>query len=272
MKRFIYILMMVMLVFTVFTACGNRPGNLPAPPPPPPPPQASPPQSSRPADPPQIHSPRNYTPDEAAAHNAALRDSDVRLIQFEEQRADAPIATIDTSAGRIRVVLYPEHAPKAVENFITHSRNGYYNGMSFSRVIRNFLIQSGAPNDGEPVSVFGEPFESEYSLDLWNFRGALVMVNSGAHRPDTNTSEFMIIQAGFVSESTIEAMKAAGYPQKVIDKYAEVGGVPGFDWRNTVFGMVIEGMNIVDTIAASETDAMNNPIRPVIISSITIRD
>ena len=270
MKKYLYILCAAILIMAAFCACADRPGSsgssaslVPTAPS-----QSAAPQSSAPA---AIHSPRQYTAAEAAVNNAAINDSDIRLIQFEQPRADAPVAVMETSAGRITMVLYPEQAPKAVENFITHSKNGYYNGLGFSRVIRDFIIQGGAPNDGEPQSVFGGPFESEYSLDLWSFRGALVMVNSGAHRPDTNLSEFFIVSASYVSGSVLEMMQEAGYPQKVLEKYAEVGGIPGFDWRNTVFGMVIEGMDIVDQIAAGKTDAINNPLETVIISSITIR-
>ena len=103
-------------------------------------------------------------------------------------------AVIETSMGSITVMLFPEQAPKAVENFITHAKEGYYDGLIFHRVIQDFMIQGGDPNGtgtgGE--SIWGESFEDEFSDSLHNFRGALCMANSGI---DTNGSQFFIVQA-----------------------------------------------------------------------------
>ena len=90
--------------------------------------------------------------------------------------ADGEItATINTTLGAIRVKLFPEEAPKAVENFITHAKNGYYDGIIFHRVIKDFMIQGGDPNGtgmgGE--SIWGRPFEDEFTPKLHNLRGAL---------------------------------------------------------------------------------------------------
>ncbi|MEG0753290.1 MAG: peptidylprolyl isomerase [Angelakisella sp.] len=98
-----------------------------------------------------------------------------------------------TSMGDIEIMLFPEEAPKAVENFITHAKAGYYDNLIFHRVIDNFMIQGGDPNGtgtgGE--SIWGEAFEDEFSDSLHNFRGALSMANSG---PNTNGSQFFIVQ------------------------------------------------------------------------------
>ena len=215
--------------------------------------------------------PKSYSVEEAAKLNATLDDSEIKLVQTEEPNAAQPVATIKTSAGDITIVLYPEEAPKAVENFISHAKSGYYNGQSFYKAIENFVIQTGKPDGADAKSASGEPFESEYSLNLWSFRGALVMVNDGAAKPHTNKSEFMIVQPGFVSAEIISQMEAANYPEKVLEHYKEVGGLPGFDWHNTVFGMVTEGMEVVDAIAAAELGEDGNPAKPVIIHSIAVR-
>ena len=121
--------------------------------------------------------------------------------------ADGEItATINTTLGAIRVKLFPEEAPKAVENFITHAKNGYYDGIIFHRVIKDFMIQGGDPNGtgmgGE--SIWGRPFEDEFTPKLHNLRGALSMANAG---PCTNGSQFFIVQANTVDPSLLMQMK-----------------------------------------------------------------
>ncbi|MEG1875584.1 MAG: peptidylprolyl isomerase [Angelakisella sp.] len=99
-----------------------------------------------------------------------------------------------TSKGEITLALYPEQAPKAVENFLTHAKKGYYDGLTFHRVLNDFMIQGGDP-DGTGMggkSIWDAPFEDEFSDNLHNFRGALSMANSGT---DTNGSQFFIVQA-----------------------------------------------------------------------------
>ena len=103
-------------------------------------------------------------------------------------------ATIKTNKGDIRIILFPDAAPKTVENFVTHSKDGYYDGVVFHRVIDGFMIQGGDPTatgrGGE--SIWGRPFEDEFSVDYHNLRGALSMANAG---PNTNGSQFFIVQA-----------------------------------------------------------------------------
>ena len=190
------------------------------------------------------------------------------LVQFEEPGEDSVIATIKTSMGEFRAVLYPEYAPKAVENFKTHAENGYYNGLTFHRVIKDFMVQSGDPKgDGTGgESIWGRPFPDEFSADLWNFRGALSMANSG---PNTNGSQFFIVQAKEVPEEMLDQMKEAGFPENVIEKYKEVGGTPWLDHKHTVFGYIYSGMDTVDKIANVEVDENDKPVESVIIEEIT---
>ena len=192
----------------------------------------------------------------------------ITLKQFESPEPGSEIATMKTSMGDIKVMFFPSDAPLAVENFITHAKEGYYDGLTFHRVIDDFMIQGGDPNGngtgGE--SIWGEPFEDEFSLSLWPFRGALAMANAGE---DTNGSQFFIVQCPTVTEDMAASMEAAGYGQKVIDKFLEVGGTPHLSLRHTVFGQVLEGMDVVDAIAAVETDENDKPVEDVIIESIT---
>ena len=114
------------------------------------------------------------------------------------------VAVIKTNLGDIKVKFFPEHAPKAVENFITHAKNGYYNGLTFHRVIKEFMIQGGDPNGtgtgGE--SIWGTAFEDEFDQKLLNVYGSLAMANSGVN---TNGSQFFINHNGKIQKSTEKA-------------------------------------------------------------------
>lgn len=193
------------------------------------------------------------------------------MIQFEKTIPGEKIAVMKTTMGEIKLRLFPQQAPKAVENFLTHTENGYYNGLKFHRVIPGFMIQGGDPEGtgmgGE--SIWGKPFEDEFSMDLWNFRGALSMANSG---PNTNGSQFFIVQAPEVDEGMLEQMEGAGFPKSVIEQYKAVGGTPWLDRRHTVFGQVISGMDVVDAIAAVECNSRDMPKKDVIVKEIVIQE
>ena len=181
-------------------------------------------------------------------------------------------AVIKTNMGDMSFELFPQAAPKAVENFVRHSENGYYNGLIFHRVIKDFMIQGGDPTGtgmgGE--SVFGSSFEDEFSIDARNYYGALSMANAG---PNTNGSQFFIVQAKDVPDSLLsqmEQLKDNGFPQQVIDTYKEAGGTPWLDFHHTVFGRLISGADVLDSIAAVECDADDKPLSDVVISTIEI--
>lgn len=132
-------------------------------------------------------------PTEVGGEGLALMEQMTAALEGTGDYADNPTASIETSEGTIRVRLFPKEAPKAVENFLTHAREGYYDGLTFHRVINDFMLQGGDPNgDGTGgESIWGGPFEDEFSPVLRNFRGALSMANSGAN---TNGSQFFIVQ------------------------------------------------------------------------------
>ena len=97
--------------------------------------------------------------------------------QLDPPEAGEEIAVLTTNMGEIKIRLFPDVAPKAVENFTTHIKEGYYDGLTFHRVIEGFMIQGGDPNgDGTGgESIWGEPFEDEFSENLLNLRGSLAM-------------------------------------------------------------------------------------------------
>ena len=121
------------------------------------------------------------------------------------EKKDGKKAVIKTNRGDMTFVLLDEAAPKAVENFITHAKNGYYDGLIFHRVIQDFMIQGGDPTGTGcgGASIWGKPFEDEFALDARNYYGALSMANSG---PGTNGSQFFIVQNSQAPTQDIDAL------------------------------------------------------------------
>lgn len=147
-------------------------------------------------------------------------------------------ATLHTSEGAIELELYPDAAPRTVENFEQLSRDGFYEGVIFHRVIPDFMIQGGDPT-GTGLGGPGYEFEDEFN-DHRVERGALAMANAG---PNTNGSQFFIVTA----EAT-----------------------PWLDGKHTVFGRVTSGMDVVDRISHVERDANDRPRKPVTIERVEL--
>lgn len=179
------------------------------------------------------------------------------------------LVVMNTTMGPIKIKLFKEQAPKTVENFLTHAENGYYDGIIFHRVIPDFMIQGGDPTGtgmgGE--SIYGDSFEDEFTMDLFNLRGALSMANAG---PNTNGSQFFIVQAPELAGASSEQLKKGGWPDEIADAYAEKGGTPHLDQRHTVFGQVLDGMEVVDKIAGVKRDRQDKPKEEIKIESIDI--
>jgi peptidyl-prolyl cis-trans isomerase B (cyclophilin B) len=149
-------------------------------------------------------------------------------------------ATLQTSEGAIEVELFPDDAPKTVENFEKLSRDGFYEGVIFHRVIPDFMIQGGDPT-GTGMGGPGYEFEDEFN-DHRIVRGALAMANAG---PNTNGSQFFIVTAEEAS---------------------------WLDGKHTVFGRVTSGMDVVDRISQAERDANDRPRKPVTIERVELSD
>ncbi|NQJ71077.1 peptidylprolyl isomerase [Streptococcus suis] len=205
----------------------------------------------------------------------AINNPDASFPQLSSDIAENEAAVkIKTTEGDITIKLFPEQAPLTVENFLTHAKNGYYNGTIFHRVIKDFMIQGGDPlgngTGGESIWAgkgttidAGYGFKDEISAFLYNIRGSLSMANAGA---GTNGSQF------FINQNTTDMssqLSSSNYPGKIIEAYKN-GGNPNLDGKHTVFGQVIEGMDIVDKIAAVETDSSDKPKTDVKIEAIEI--
>ena len=147
-------------------------------------------------------------------------------------------ATLHTSEGPIEIDLYPDEAPKTVENFTKLARDSFYDGVVFHRVIPDFMIQGGDPT-GTGSGGPGYQFEDEFN-DHPVARGALAMANAG---PNTNGSQFFIVTAD---------------------------ACPWLDGKHTVFGRVASGMDVVDQISQVDTGPGDRPRDEVRIESIAV--
>ncbi|MEA4815245.1 MAG: peptidylprolyl isomerase [Lachnospiraceae bacterium] len=240
----------------------------------------------------------------ASGENPALWEYYADEIEGNEELKSLPqlslpnegdeIAVIKTDMGEMTFKLFPEYAPKAVENFVTHAKEGYYDGLKFHRVIDDFMIQSGDPTGtgkgGE--SIWGEAFEDEVSPKLHQFRGVLSMANSGT---DTNGSQFFIVDRKTTDTDYLDAIKDAinkdgnvaftlpdgksvllkdMFTDSVLNIYEEYGGTIHLDnvfgKTHTVFGQCIYGMDVLEKISSVETDSDDVPTEDVIINTIEI--
>ncbi|EGQ4113486.1 peptidylprolyl isomerase [Staphylococcus pseudintermedius] len=176
-----------------------------------------------------------------------------------------------TNKGDMTLKLFPEIVPKTVQNFVELSKKGYYDGITFHRVINDFMIQGGDPTGtgmgGE--SIYGGPFEDEFSMNAFNLYGALSMANAG---PGTNGSQFFIVQMKEVPAQMVDQLVDGGWPKEIAEAYKEKGGTPWLDQKHTVFGQLIEGEDTLEDIASVKVGAQDKPMYDVVIESIDIEE
>lgn len=203
-------------------------------------------------------------------------DKGAAVVQYAEPEDGELIAHIKIKGhGTITVRFFPEQAPLAVENFVQHAKDGYYDGLKFHRIIDDFMIQGGDPKGdgtgGDSIWKNEEgkavDFEDEFSKYLIPIRGALCMANAGA---STNGSQFFIVQKDEYSITDVMALRQAGVDSALVDYYKENGGVCWLYGAHTVFGQVIEGLDILDKVAGVKCDSNGKPAEDVIIESIEL--
>jgi peptidyl-prolyl cis-trans isomerase B (cyclophilin B) len=149
-------------------------------------------------------------------------------------------ATLHTNAGPIVLELHDDEAPKSVEIFRKLAADGFYDDLIFHRVIPDFMIQGGCP-EGTGRGGPGYTFEDEFN-DHKVVRGALAMANAG---PNTNGSQFFVVTAG---------------------------AAPWLDGKHTVFGTVVDGMDVVDAIESTATDGSDKPLEPQTIERVELSE
>ena len=189
--------------------------------------------------------------------------------QTDLENYTGTVATIHTNLGDLKVKLFDDLAPKTVKNFVELAEKGYYNGVIFHRIIRDFMIQGGGPTGtgmgGE--SIYGEKFEDEFSENVFNIRGALSMANAG---PNTNGSQFFIVQNENLPYDK-SALVKGGWPEEIAEIYT-AGRTPHLDGRHTVFGQLAnaESFETLDRIAKEPTGSQDKPENDVEIISIDL--
>lgn len=184
---------------------------------------------------------------------------------------DEYLVELVTTEGSVKIKLFPKQAPKAVENFVKHAKDGYYKDTPFHRVIKDFMIQGGDPKgDGTGgESIWKKGFKTEESDQLYNIRGALSMARSQSR--SSNGSQFFIVTN---NEDKSDGLAIQYYPKKIIEAYKK-GGAPDLDREYTVFGQVTEGMDVVDKIAGGEvkdsgSGEKSTPVDPVKVTEVKV--
>lgn len=177
--------------------------------------------------------------------DASTPNTDTTMKTFDQTaqpEKGEEIVVMETSKGTIKIRLFPEYAPKTVENFVGLIKKNYYDGLIFHRVIPDFMIQGGDPTGtgrgGE--SLWGGKFNDEFNPNLKNLRGTLSMANAG---PNTNGSQFFIVEAP---------------------------ATPWLDGKHTVFGQVFEGLDVVDAIVNVDRDGNDKPLKDVLMKKVTV--
>lgn len=216
--------------------------------------------------------------------------------QLDNPTEGEEIAIISTTEGNFKVRFFPEKAPKAVENFKSLAKKGYYNNITFHRIIKDFMIQGGDPsgNGTGGESIWGKDFEDEFSDSLFNITGSLAMANRG---PNTNGSQFFINNQNpqnfkgwnqlyqyyemykknpeHFNQNYGGTVDMSKITDEIKNLYQTNGGNPHLDGYyntakkgHTVFGQVFEGMDVINKISDVETDENNKPKNTISIKSI----
>ena len=181
--------------------------------------------------------------------------------QFTHPAAGDTVAVFDTSVGVFKAVLFPDKAPQAYDNFTGLVQQGYYNGLTVSRVESGFVVEAGQGTDGKGTTIWsGSRYPAETTDSLHHYSGALCM---GVDASGECASVFYVVQTlpgdQSVTQELVDKMNASGYRAEVVAAYQTVGGAPYLDYTDTVFGQVYEGMDVVDTIGQTGVDENQKP-------------
>ena len=193
--------------------------------------------------------------------------------QAQKATEKETVVVIKTSMGTIKAKLYND-TPKHRDNFIKLVNEGWYNGSPFHRVIKDFMIQAGQNKDGRLAPGYTVP--AEFKDNHFHKKGALAAARQADQvnpKKASSGSQFYIVQGKVYDDRTLdmfESRMGKVFSARQRQAYRTVGGTPHLDGEYTVFGEVIEGLEVVDKIAAVETGRMDVPVKPVTIISVTI--
>jgi peptidyl-prolyl cis-trans isomerase B (cyclophilin B) len=190
---------------------------------------------------------------------------------------------IETSKGNIKCILY-EETPFHTENFVSLASQGFYEGLLFHRVIQDFMIQTGDPGSrNAPQGAAlgygdaGYTIPGEFHPSLYHKKGVLAAARQGDQvnpARESNSSQFYIVQGMKMTDAELDAMEASGAHIKFTPEqreiYREQGGTPHLDYAYSVFGEVVEGLDVIAKIASVPTDERDRPLNDVRIIRITV--
>lgn len=180
---------------------------------------------------------------------------------------------IETEFGNMKVELY-DSTPQHKENFIKLVKDGFYDGLTFHRIIKGFMIQGGDPDSKDadintPLGSGGPGYTIPAEIGAPHFKGTLAAARTGdGANPMKNSSgsQFYIVQGTAQSKERLESVsrsKGFAYNETQMQKYMQLGGTPQLDAAYTVFGEVVEGLDIIDKIAAVKTKGSDRPVEDV---------
>ncbi len=183
------------------------------------------------------------------------------------------LVLIETEMGNIKLKLY-DSTPKHKANFLKLAKEGYYDGLLFHRVIKNFMMQGGDPQSknaapGAMLGAGGPDYKIPAEIGKFHFKGALAAARQGNQvnpNRESSGSQFYIVQGQPIDRSQLPMMtqgKNVKYSMDDIKKYETLGGTPFLDGDYTVFGEVVEGLDVVDKICAVQCDASNRPVKDI---------
>ena len=193
-------------------------------------------------------------------------------LQFTHPAAGDTIAVFDTSAGVFKAVLFSTEAPQAVQNFTTLAQQGFYNGLTVTRVEKDFVVEAGQGADGRGSTIWnGNRFSAETTDKLHHYSGALC---AAADASGDCASVFYVMDtlpgSDSVTQELVDQMNAASYRAEVVSAYQTAGGAPYLDYTDTVLGQVYEGMDVVDAIGQAAVDENQKPTEAITINSVSI--
>lgn len=209
--------------------------------------------------------------------------SKAEIIQLDGPKEGQKIAIITTNLGEMRVALYPENAPKTVENFITKANSGYYNG---TYIFRNepdvYFIGGSKKSDGTGGEALS--LDNEISPKLWPFKGALCSISDELSKPKGGNNIMFVNSIEFTDDikdalykdsngKSIEKSENGDNAKKLADSFVKNGGIPNFIGQYTVFGQTYEGLDVFERISQTKSDKKTKkPQQDIIIEEIEISE
>lgn len=214
--------------------------------------------------------------------------STLELVQTQEPENGDPIATIKTSLGDIKVVLYPEYAPKAVESFTDLAESGYYDNTYIFNSEPGVYFSAGSPNKNGDLNkdneLAAQEYEQELHQNLWTFKGALCSLVTGeeggfwkkfkGESKVLNGSRFAVLNSVEFTEDLKKELLESDKNTTLAEAYIENGGIPSLAQKITVFGQTYEGFDIIDKLTSLEIidgeDGTKIPVEDIMIETIEI--